>query len=69
MTEKAATRDASWYRRPNVRTVKVYHIVTDEGLSACRGSLLVYENAIPAIEAPQGLRCQRAGCKGRWPKN
>lgn len=67
MIEQAATRDASWYNRPDVRKPKKYHILGANELSACGGAILIKENLITADEVPKHARCQRAGCKGRWP--
>lgn len=71
---RASTRDASFYRRPDVRSVKVYHVIAAPGMSAC--GRLLYDHpeshdaaadGIEATEAPMNLRCQRPGCKTLWP--
>lgn len=68
---RASTRDASFYRRPNVRSVKVYHVIDKPGWSACGRMLYETHDALTdgrdAAEVPAGLRCQRPGCKTRWP--
>lgn len=67
---RAATRDASWYRRPNVRAAKAMHVVGDDGKASACGRLLYATEGpetVDAAEVPQALRCQRPGCRGRWP--
>jgi len=70
---RAAWRDASWYRKPG--TASKYHVVGDDSGSACNGAPLPLESAglpvrdqtVPAASVEEHLRCQRRGCKERWP--
>ena len=69
----AAQRDAAWYNRPDVRSIKQYHVVKVDGCSffaACDPNrmLLSEYSEVPADEAPMRLRCQRSGCRVRWPR-
>lgn len=69
----AARRDAAAYNSPGYS--RRYHVVGQElrssfsvtMLGACAGQLLVEETAIPVAEVALVLRCQRSGCRGRWP--
>ena len=63
--ELAARRDASVYR--SIGHASVQHIVAAGYTSACGRSILLVEDAVPAAEVPQESRCQRYGCKQRWP--
>lgn len=66
----AAPRDASWYDRPNVHSVKLLHVWGQDMMSAC-GRSIMSDNpgAMWKLEdVPLGLRCGRPGCSGRWPK-
>lgn len=80
MTELlAAPRDASWYARPG--RAEVSHIaVTEDGkywFAACRKGRLMHGPSIttplvetilvPAHQVRPVRRCQRPGCKKRWP--
>lgn len=62
----AALRDANWYARPNTRTPKRYHVVAQDDRPACGAPMLLCE-PIEAERVDVILRCQRPGCKGRWP--
>ena len=70
----AATRDASWYDRPDTRKVKVFHIATDAETAACKpGPAHVYTTVplydgtyTPAHEVYDDLRCRRPGCLRHW---
>lgn len=67
MTVRMATRDASWYRRPNTRSPKVYHVVAPSYVAACNSRVLLVEESEVSVElAPSGLRCRREGCLNRW---
>jgi hypothetical protein len=63
----AALRDASWYDCPG--RVCRYHIDAGRGMSACdpRMMPLITRELQPASWVPVELRCQRNGCKQRWP--
>lgn len=64
----AAGRDASWYRRPNTRGVKKMHVMADDGTAACDKLIpLCVKYAEPAEMVEHDQRCQRRGCKERWP--
>lgn len=62
----AALRDASWFNRPNTRTPKRWHVLNAAGNPAC-GLVTMLDDPILADSVPIECRCQRAGCKGRWP--
>jgi hypothetical protein len=70
---RAALRDASWFRSPGAASK--YHVVSDDGGSACSGMPLVLETTglpvrdvtVNAGSVKAGLRCQRKGCRERWP--
>lgn len=66
----ASPRDASWYAQPNVRSVKMIHVVADDGLSSrCGNPMLdVDGHLFPAAEVPERRRCQRSGCRQAWPQ-
>jgi hypothetical protein len=64
----AAPRDASWFNHPGHNGGQ-YHIVADDGGSACRGQMLIPELARSAATLDQRLRCRRNGCKQRWPSD
>jgi hypothetical protein len=57
---KAATRDASWYDRPNTYTTKKYHISQD-GFPAC-GNRQILSDEINAEDVPPSLRCKKPAC-------
>jgi len=66
----AALRDASWYDRPNTRSVKVWHVVADAGCRSRCGLRVLADtdgNAVPA-ETIRRPRCRRSGCREAWPK-
>lgn len=64
----AMLRDASWFNRPNVRTVKKYHVANGD-MAACNTVRmpLAEFTALDASEVPEGLRCRRRGCTPNWP--
>ncbi|AIG81303.1 Hypothetical protein AJAP_42680 (plasmid) [Amycolatopsis japonica] len=77
----AATRDASSYDRPDVRTTKRYHFAhvgkpfrTGQPMSTgavsmsavCSGALLDENGAIPARDVEPRLRCRRLACRNAW---
>ena len=62
----AALRDASWFSHPDVRTPKRWHILNANGNPAC-GLVTLLDDPMAAADVPDECRCQRAGCKGRWP--
>lgn len=62
----SATRDASWFNKPG-RAYK-RHVVAGDGGSACCGMPLVLDYGVEEAARTEGnLRCQRRGCKERWP--
>jgi hypothetical protein len=73
---RAALRDASWYRNPSTDKPVRYHIVREDvhkGEGACGIAVLhatsrtVLDETLDAADVPLNLRCQRPGCKQRWP--
>lgn len=75
---RAALRDASLYRRPNVHGKPlIYHVVRDElhkNEGACGITVVATEGFAPerdvtvaAEMVPLRYRCGRPGCKARWP--
>lgn len=83
MTEglRAAVRDASWYRNPNVYgAASKYHVLRDEpatasrhriGISGCNiftfNSHAGIDATIAASAVLPAMRCMRPGCRVRWP--
>lgn len=69
----AATRDASWYNRPNVRSNKVVHMsgrtVREGVMSKCGRSIL--DDGLTWIpeDVPEHIRCRGNGCRQAWPTN
>jgi hypothetical protein len=63
----AATRDASWYDRPDVHKVKRYHVWGENDMSACGRSILTELSTRTLDDVPAILRCQGRGCRERWP--
>lgn len=67
----AATRDASWYSRPNIRHANVLHLAGKPGregrLSRCGRSVLDSTNPWEPAEVPVRLRCRSNGCRQAWP--
>lgn len=72
----ASTRDASWYKKPDVRTVKVWHIGTEMDTAACAPGpgfhsgvvILITFGYLPAEQIFDDLRCRRPGCRVHWAK-
>lgn len=68
----AATRDASWYDRPDVHSDKQVHIAgrkapRGEGvLSRCGRSILDENSSWRPEAVPAGLRCRSNGCRQAW---
>lgn len=70
----AGTRDASWYDRPDVRTVKAFHIATDIDTAACAPGPEHHSGVVQladftyerAENVYDDLRCRRPGCKRHW---
>lgn len=64
----AAWRDASFWNNPG--HASRYHVMID-GMGACdsRTMLLISEKAVPAETVAATMRCQRPGCKRRWPED
>jgi len=72
---RAATRDASWYRHPNWRGKSlVYHVVRTDvpgEVSGCGVPVVATDHGditVPAEFVKPEWRCQRPGCRARWPK-
>ena len=63
---QAAFRDASFLRNPNTPTVKMAHVLRADGSPSC-GMLALMGEPEPAELVGVLLRCQRAGCRQRWP--
>ena len=75
---RAATRDASWYRRPSTHGPDlVYHVVREEihrqegacgvPVVALEGFSLERDVTVDAATVRPEHRCRRPGCKARWP--
>lgn len=73
---RAALRDASWYRRPNTGSKPLtYHVLVGplvQNRGACGGLLVATDSlARDLTESAESVRphnrCQRPGCKARWP--
>jgi hypothetical protein len=67
----AATRDASWYNRPDVHSDKAVHMagrtVLEGVMSACGRSILDEDSTWRPADVPAGLRCRSNGCRQAWP--
>lgn len=68
MTVRMALRDASWYNRPNTRSIKVYHVVVEDYVPACNTTrVLLDEHSETSVAgAHYGLRCRRRACRKLW---
>ncbi len=75
---RAATRDASWYRRPSTHGKDlVYHVVRGDvhaGEGACGVPVVATQGFAPSLDATVAAedvrpewRCGRPGCRARWP--
>jgi hypothetical protein len=67
---KAATRDAAWYGNPSINRGVKYHVcLGGEFVPACNpdGALLTEWSWQDATSVPEYQRCQRPGCRVRWP--
>ena len=75
---RAATRDASWYRRPSTHGKDlVYHVVRAEvhaSEGACGVPIVATEGFAPKRDVTVAAelvrpeqRCDRPGCRRRWP--
>lgn len=67
--KRAALRDASFYDSPGY--AGRYHVAYGEGWTpACNpyGALLTETTGRDAATVPEHVRCQRPGCRKRWPK-
>lgn len=62
---QAAMRDNSFYSSHGI--ARRYHIVTEEGFSACGRVAVQDDNAFDASTIPDYQRCQSNGCKQHWP--
>ena len=65
---KASRRDASFWRYSHSQGSTKYHVIKDRLWSACGGIMLIPEDAIDAADVPEYQRCQKPGCRKRWPK-
>lgn len=72
----AALRDATFLSRPETRTVKKWHVDRGTGTAACSNAaswsskcnpMLDETTRKPAGEVFEWVRCQRPGCRVRWP--
>lgn len=70
---RAAMRDATSYNYPG--TARRYHVVRDQAFASCSPVLLVTDRfdldegdvTVRAGSVPLILRCQRRGCREKWP--
>jgi hypothetical protein len=70
---RAAMRDATSYNRPG--TARRYHVVREKIFASCSRTVLVTDAAdlmrtdttVRAGSVPLILRCQRRGCREKWP--
>jgi hypothetical protein len=66
----AATRDASWYDRPDVRSDKVVHMagrtIAYGTASRCGRSVLDDDSTWIPENVPQRFRCRASGCRQAW---
>lgn len=62
----AAFRDASFFNRPDVTSLKKAHVLRGDGRPAC-GLHAVMCDPLLAEDVPDWQRCKRPGCKGAWP--
>lgn len=73
----AAPRDAAYYKRPDTRTTKVFHIATTDWTGACQPGPDFAKGLTPLDDSLQvrepatiydDLRCRRPGCRVWWAK-
>jgi hypothetical protein len=73
----AALRDASWLSRPDTRTLKKWHVDRGNGVPACSNErswssranpMLDETTRTPIADTAEPDRCQRPGCRVRWPQ-
>lgn len=68
---RSVMRGVRWSAAPRAtksgRRREVIHVVV-EGVAGCCQTALDLSQSIPAADVPAELRCGRAGCKVRWPK-
>lgn len=61
---RAAPRDASWYRNPNVSGFKAVHVDDGDEFAKCDSHMMlgstIWEDA---ADVPEGIRCRRAACR------
>lgn len=71
-SDRAYGRDARWHARPDVRSVKKLHIPRDQddiGYPLCSPNMMLDDHtSLPIAEVPEGMRCQRNGCRQGWPE-
>ena len=69
--DRAYCRDASWYDRPDVTSVKKLHLPRDPedpGTPRCSTQMLLDEGVSRTVaDVPPAARCQRNGCRQGWP--
>lgn len=72
----AALRDASWLTHPDVYSLKKWHVDRGTGTPACSNERSWSSRCNPMLDEttrkPAGdvllhVRCQRPGCRVRWP--
>lgn len=66
----ASHRDASWYRCPNAygKAPKL-HVTIDGHTAACNPHQPIISEELQSMESVEPWqRCNRAGCRNRWPK-
>lgn len=61
----AAPRDAIWYLKPGIARKR--HVVAPDGGSECCGMPLILEMSDKKLLVPLWQRCQRPGCREKWP--
>ena len=71
---KVCQRDASWYKRPNVRSVKVFHVDRGDGMAACSCWIVLdtedarYNHSGTCAELGEvrlSMLCGRRACRSR----
>lgn len=70
MEPMAAIRDHSWYMNSRGRGAYSYHVIRedDKALSACGVPVVdLDDDVLPLSKVPLRRRCQRPGCRVRWP--
>ena len=65
----AALRDVSLYVSGGAsRSAYAWHIVADDGMTSACGIPILGDETMPVSSlGPRDYRCQRPGCRVRWP--